>query len=145
VQPSNGRLIEPGDIVLAEITPSVGGQLTQICRTVVIGKPSDELRAQIRAGGACHGSGHRGRQAGRRHVGSVPRHQHGAGGRRLTANTAIRRTSGGAGTASASPSVRPGDVALDNATVLEPDMLFMIHPNQYLPEPDTFSAASRCC
>ena len=29
---------------------------------------------------------------------------------------------------------RPGDVALDNATVLEPDMLFMIHPNQYLPE-----------
>jgi Xaa-Pro aminopeptidase len=28
----------------------------------------------------------------------------------------------------------PGDVALDNATVLEPDMLFMIHPNQYLPE-----------
>ncbi|MEA2937849.1 MAG: hypothetical protein QOC56_1353, partial [Alphaproteobacteria bacterium] len=31
-------------------------------------------------------------------------------------------------------SVRPGDVALDNMTVLEPDMLFMIHPNQYLPE-----------
>jgi Xaa-Pro dipeptidase len=28
----------------------------------------------------------------------------------------------------------PGDVALDNATLLEPDMLFMIHPNQYLPE-----------
>jgi Xaa-Pro aminopeptidase len=31
-------------------------------------------------------------------------------------------------------STLPGDVALDNATVLEPDMLFMIHPNQYLPE-----------
>jgi Xaa-Pro aminopeptidase len=31
-------------------------------------------------------------------------------------------------------SVRPGDVSLDNTTVLEPDMLFMIHPNQYLPE-----------
>ena len=31
-------------------------------------------------------------------------------------------------------SIGPGDVALDNATVLEPDMLFMIHPNQYLPE-----------
>ena len=29
--------------------------------------------------------------------------------------------------------IGPGDVALDNATVLEPDMLFMIHPNQYLP------------
>ena len=31
-------------------------------------------------------------------------------------------------------SIRPGDVSLDNATVLEPDMLFMIHPNQYVPE-----------
>jgi Xaa-Pro aminopeptidase len=31
-------------------------------------------------------------------------------------------------------SILPGDVALDNAIVLEPDMLFMIHPNQYLPE-----------
>jgi Xaa-Pro aminopeptidase len=31
-------------------------------------------------------------------------------------------------------SIEPGDVALDNDIVLEPDMLFMIHPNQYLPE-----------
>jgi WD40 repeat protein len=31
-------------------------------------------------------------------------------------------------------SMRPGDVALDNDTVLEPGMVFMIHPNQYLPE-----------
>jgi Xaa-Pro aminopeptidase len=30
--------------------------------------------------------------------------------------------------------IGPGDVALDNGTVLETDMLFMIHPNQYLPE-----------
>ena len=28
----------------------------------------------------------------------------------------------------------PGDVSLDNATKLEPDMFFVIHPNQYLPE-----------
>ena len=30
--------------------------------------------------------------------------------------------------------MRPGDVARDNPTVLEPGMVFMIHPNQYLPE-----------
>jgi Xaa-Pro aminopeptidase len=42
----------------------------------------------------------------------------------------IRRRGHGLGFAS----VMPGDVSLDNATVLEPDMLFMIHPNQYLPE-----------
>src|SRR5262245_15582242 len=28
----------------------------------------------------------------------------------------------------------PGDVSLDNATILEPGMFFVIHPNQYLPE-----------
>ena len=43
VQPSNGRKLQAGDIILAEITPSVNGQLTQICRTVVVGRPSDEL------------------------------------------------------------------------------------------------------
>ena len=31
-------------------------------------------------------------------------------------------------------SIEPGDVALDNDTIREPGMLFMIHPNQYLPE-----------
>jgi Xaa-Pro aminopeptidase len=50
------------------------------------------------------------------------------------ANTAhpphIRRRGHGLGFAS----TRPGDVSLDNMTVLEPGMLFMIHPNQYLPE-----------
>jgi Xaa-Pro aminopeptidase len=30
--------------------------------------------------------------------------------------------------------IEPGDVSVDNATVLEPGMVFMIHPNQYLPE-----------
>jgi Xaa-Pro dipeptidase len=42
----------------------------------------------------------------------------------------IRRRGHGLGFAS----MRPGDVALDNDTVLEPGMVFMIHPNQYLPE-----------
>jgi Xaa-Pro dipeptidase len=42
----------------------------------------------------------------------------------------IRRRGHGLGFAS----IRPGDVALDNDTVLEPGMVFMIHPNQYLPE-----------
>src|SRR4029077_6847888 len=43
VQPSTGRKLETGDIILAEITPSYRGQLAQICRTVVLGKPSQQL------------------------------------------------------------------------------------------------------
>ena len=43
MQPSTGRKLETGDIILAEITPSYRGQLAQICRTVVLGEPSQEL------------------------------------------------------------------------------------------------------
>ena len=43
VQPSTGRRFQKGDIILAEITPSVRGQLAQICRTVVVGEASAEL------------------------------------------------------------------------------------------------------
>jgi len=28
----------------------------------------------------------------------------------------------------------PGDVATDNPIVLEPNMFFVVHPNQYIPE-----------
>jgi Xaa-Pro aminopeptidase len=28
----------------------------------------------------------------------------------------------------------PGDISVDNKTVLEADMIFIIHPNQYIPE-----------
>jgi Xaa-Pro aminopeptidase len=31
-------------------------------------------------------------------------------------------------------SIRPGDVSRDNDTLLEEGMVFMIHPNQHLPE-----------
>ena len=31
-------------------------------------------------------------------------------------------------------SIRPGDVSLDNDTLLAEGMVFMIHPNQHLPE-----------
>jgi len=58
-------------------------------------------------------------------------------------NSVIRRISDAAATVSVSCSIGPGDVALDNRIVLEPDMLFMIHPNQYLRRPVICSAASR--
>jgi Xaa-Pro aminopeptidase len=46
VQPSTGRKLETGDIILAEITPSFRGQLAQICRTVVVGAAGDLLRCK---------------------------------------------------------------------------------------------------
>jgi Xaa-Pro dipeptidase len=43
VQRPWGRLLLPGDIVITELSPSVGGVFAQICRTVSIGEPSAAL------------------------------------------------------------------------------------------------------
>jgi Xaa-Pro aminopeptidase len=133
VQPSTGRKLAPGDIVLAEITPSVGGQLTQICRTVVIGRPPAILTAQY---DLVVEAMNRGIAAARPGVAmaqvcrAINTVLEARGYGEYCHPPHIRRRGHGLGFAS----TRPGDVSLDNTTVLEPDMLFMIHPNQYLPE-----------
>jgi Xaa-Pro aminopeptidase len=133
VQPSTGRKLAQGDIILAEITPSYRGQLTQICRTVVVGDPSEELSRKY---ALVVQAMNQGIAAARPGVAmaevcraiNVVLEQQGYG--EYCHPPHIRRRGHGLGFAS----VRPGDVSLDNPTVLEPDMLFMIHPNQYLPE-----------
>ena len=45
VAPSTGRIMQPGDILVAEITPSYRGQLAQICRTVMLGPRERRARA----------------------------------------------------------------------------------------------------
>jgi Xaa-Pro aminopeptidase len=133
VQPSTGRKLERGDIILAEITPSYRGQLTQICRTVVIGDPPEELARKyalvveaMRHGIAAARPGVAMAEVCRAINAVLEARGYGE----YCHPPHIRRRGHGLGFAS----VRPGDVSLDNATVLEPDMLFMIHPNQYLPE-----------
>jgi Xaa-Pro aminopeptidase len=133
VQPSTGRKLQLGDIILAEITPSYRGQLAQICRTVVVGPASDELARKyalvVRAmneGIAAAVPGGAMSEVCR----AINRVLEAEGYGEYCHPPHIRRRGHGLGFAS----VQPGDVALDNETVLEPDMLFMIHPNQYLPE-----------
>jgi Xaa-Pro aminopeptidase len=133
VAPSTGRKLQQGDIILAEITPSVRGQLTQICRTVVVGEPSDTLARKYALVVEAMDTGIAAAVPGVtmsevcRAINVVLEAQ---GYGEFCHPPHIRRRGHGLGFAS----VRPGDVALDNATVLESDMLFMIHPNQYLPE-----------
>jgi Xaa-Pro dipeptidase len=133
VQPSTGRKLQHGDIILAEITPSYRGQLTQICRTVVIGDPPEELSRKYALVAEAMNHGIAAAKPGVamaevcRAINAVLEAQ---GYGEYCHPPHIRRRGHGLGFAS----IRPGDVSLDNATVLEPDMLFMIHPNQYLPE-----------
>lgn len=42
--PPSGRILQPGDMVTTELTPCVGGYYAQICRTLVVGEPSDAQR-----------------------------------------------------------------------------------------------------
>jgi Xaa-Pro aminopeptidase len=133
VAPSNGRRLERGDIILAEITPSVHGQLAQICRTAVIGNPTDALARKydlvVRAmdeGIAAARPGAPMAEVCR----AINRVLEAQGYGLYCHPPHIRRRGHGLGFGC----VRPGDVALDNQIELEPGMLFMIHPNQFLPE-----------
>jgi Xaa-Pro aminopeptidase len=133
VAPSNGRRIQQGDIILAEITPSFRGQLAQICRTVSVGPPADLLKAKydlvvhsMNAGIAAAVPGARMADVCR----AINTVLEAEGYGEYCYPPHIRRRGHGLGFAS----IRPGDVALDNDTVLAPGMVFMIHPNQYLPE-----------
>jgi len=133
VQPSSTRTIAKGDIILAEITPSYRGQFTQICRTVSVGTPSNTLSdkyalvvsamkegiAAVKPGApigdACAG---------------IDKVLSAEGYAQYCKPPYIRRRGHGLGFGS----MVPGDVATDNPIMLEPNMFFVVHPNQYIPE-----------
>jgi Xaa-Pro aminopeptidase len=133
VAPSNGRRLQAGDIILAEITPSYRGQLAQICRTIVLGPASDELKRKYDLVVHAMDAGIRAAVPGVpmsavcRAINEVLEAE---GYGEYCYPPHIRRRGHGLGFACN----EPGDVALDNQTILQPGMVFMIHPNQYLPE-----------
>jgi len=133
VAPSNGRRMQKGDIIVCELTPSYRGQLAQICRTIVLGEAPALLREKydlvstaMRAGFAAANPG----AAMADVCAAINTVLEAEGYGEFCHPPHIRRRGHGLGFGS----IGPGDVALDNRIVLEPDMLFMIHPNQYLPE-----------
>lgn len=133
VAPSNGRRIMSGDMIVAEITPSYRGQLVQICRTIVVGKASDTLREKYALVNTAMLAGFAVARPGATMADicvAINDVLSAAGYEEYCYPPHIRRRGHGLGFGS----IQPGDVALDNTTRLEPGMLFMIHPNQYLPE-----------
>lgn len=133
VAPSHGRPLQDGDVIVVELTPSYRGQLVQICRTITVGEASATLRLKYALVVEAMHAGIEAAQPGRpiadvcRAINEVLERE---GYGEFCHPPHIRRRGHGLGFGS----IGPGDVALDNLTVLEPDMLFMIHPNQYLPE-----------
>jgi Xaa-Pro aminopeptidase len=133
VAPSNGRIMQAGDILVAEITPSYRGQLAQICRTVTLGPATAELKDKYDLLVRAMNEGIRAAVPGApmaavcRAINTVLEAE---GYGEYCHPPHIRRRGHGLGFGS----IRPGDVSLDNDTVLAEGMVFMIHPNQHLPE-----------
>jgi Xaa-Pro aminopeptidase len=133
VQPSSGRKLEVGDIILAEMTPTYKGQLAQICRTIVVGPPSPVLAEKYALVVRAMETGIKTIKPGIP-MGDVAK----AIDKVLSAEgygefcvpPHIRRRGHGLGHGSNAP----GDVAPSNETILQEDMVFVVHPNQYLPE-----------
>jgi Xaa-Pro aminopeptidase len=133
VMPSSSRRLVPGDILLAEFSPNFEGQFSQICRTVSCGPPRPELQKKydlvmramwagiktIRPGIAVSEVSN-----------AVDRVLEAAGYEKYCRPPYMRRRGHGLGCGS----VAPGDIARDNHTILEADMVFVVHPNQYIPE-----------
>ena len=135
VAQSSGRRIEVGDIILSELSPGVEGQHIQICRTTVVGPASQDRRNKydllVRAMWA-------GIEEVRPGVpmatvsNAVDRVLIEAGFGDYCRSPYMNRRGHGCGTGS----LAPGNVDGDNQTLLAEDMVFVVHPNQWLPGVD---------
>ena len=133
VRPPSQRILEAGDILLCEISPGFDGQFSQICRTAVLGDMPDIfpakyelLRAAVRCGMKAAMPGAVVADV----VRAMNRILEQAGYAQFCIPPHIRARGHGLGAGSLSP----GDLTADNETLLDRDMVFVIHPNQYMPE-----------
>jgi Xaa-Pro dipeptidase len=133
VTAAGARVLDVGDIILSEITPCYQGQFAQICRTTVIGETTPLLHQKyavlqeaMRCGQAAAVPG-----ASVRTVTQAMDDCFRAAGYGDFCRPPYMRVRGhGLGITSDSP----GDLTIDSDARLEDGMVFVMHPNQYLPE-----------
>ena len=130
-QPTN-RVLEMGDILLGEITPAVEGEFIQICRTAVIGKPTALqlekfalLDAGLRAGMKAAVPGTPVKAV----VEAINKPIADAGYEKYTRPPYMRTRGHSMSLGSMEPEIAP-----DRDHVLEKGMVFVMHPNQYIPD-----------
>ena len=132
VHPPTERTVERGDVLLAEISPSVGGMFTQICRSVTIGRPGPSvaedyqlLEAAFEAGRAACVPGGPVRAAAQAMDAVLTE----AGFGDYCRPPYMRARGHGLGMGA----VLPGDVTVSSTEVFVEGDYFVLHPNQYLP------------
>lgn len=133
VRAAGRRVLERGDIILGEITPCYDGQFVQICRTTVLGEVTPLLHDKYEL---LREAMLRGMEA------AVP----GVTMKEVTEAINASFIKAGYGDYCRPPymrvrghglgvtSDRPGDLTDSSDVVLEEGMVFVMHPNQYIPE-----------
>jgi Xaa-Pro aminopeptidase len=126
------RVLEKGDVILAEITPAVEGEFIQICRSAVLGKPSELqlekfalLSSALRAGMQAAKPGTSVTEI----VEVINAPIAAAGYERYTKPPYMRTRGHSMGLGSMEPELMPGQ---DHT--MHRNMVFVMHPNQYIPE-----------
>jgi len=133
VRAAGERVLDVGDIILSEITPCYRGQFAQICRTTVLGAPRPVIGEKFAILQDAMGAGlHAGRTGAT--VADVTRAINGviakSGYGDYCRPPYMRVRGHGLGITSD----RPGDIVDSNERMLESGMVFVMHPNQYIPE-----------
>ncbi|HEY2919802.1 MAG TPA: Xaa-Pro peptidase family protein [Candidatus Binatia bacterium] len=133
LHPPTDRVSQPGDIIIAEITPCIGGLFVQICRTMVLGEPVPVVQEKYAILKKAMGLGMEAAKTGAP-ASAVAAAINGtfieAGYEEYCRPPFMRVRGHGLGCGS----FAPGSLEDDNKTKLEEGMTFIIHPNQYLPE-----------
>jgi Xaa-Pro aminopeptidase len=131
--PPTDRVVHPGDIIIGEITPCIGGLFVQICRTVVLGEPPPVVREKYGILHKAMGLGMEAAQTGSP-ASAVAKAINGTfieyGYEQYCRPPFMRVRGHGLGCGSSAP----GSLEDDNKTKLAEGMTFIIHPNQYIPE-----------
>lgn len=133
LHPPTDRVVQPGDIIIGEITPCIGGLFVQICRTMVLGEPPPVVREKYGILKTAMALGMDAAKAGAR-ASAIAAIINGtlieAGYEKYCRPPFMRVRGHGLGCGSSAP----GNLEDGNQTELEEGMSFIIHPNQYLPE-----------
>ena len=126
------RVLQKGDLVLAEITPAVEGEFIQICRSAVLGGPSALQLEKFALLTTALTAGMRAAKPGAsvtEIVDVINAPIAAAGYEQYTKPPYMRTRGHSMGLGSMEPEVAPG-----YEHYMQEDMVFVMHPNQYIPE-----------
>ena len=130
--PTN-RTLEKGDLIVGEITPCYRGYFAQLCRTLILGEPSDLQRQKYDMLIRAQQAGFAAAKPGLPSAGiaqAVNAVIGGEGYAEYCRQPYMRTRGHGLGFGG----VVPYDVTEESSPVLEKHMTMIIHPNQYIPE-----------